>query len=78
MSEFDALLHAATLLRPEIDMKLLPAVLKTHAEWGSHNRSNPYEVFEQTCFSSVYPFTQDHGDVLLKRREKDSLKKIYP
>lgn len=33
---------------------------------------------EQACSSEVYPFTEDHIDVLLNRREMEELKEIYP
>ncbi|KAH9943641.1 hypothetical protein B0H21DRAFT_484231 [Amylocystis lapponica] len=77
LSGFDALLLARAREMGDTDVKLLPVVLTIVCEWGSRCE-DPYEDFEEECWSRVYPFTEDHIDCLLDKQDTAELGDIYP
>ncbi|KAH9942867.1 hypothetical protein B0H21DRAFT_749793 [Amylocystis lapponica] len=78
LSGFDALLLARARAMNDTDVKLLPVAMKIVGFWGSESKEDPYEDFKENCWSNVYPFTEDHIDCLLDRRDDAELGIMYP
>ncbi|OBZ72990.1 hypothetical protein A0H81_07209 [Grifola frondosa] len=68
-SGFDALLLGCASKREDTDVHHLPVILESQAEWGSYSEDDPEEDYEESCESSVYPFTEGHIDALLDGKE---------
>ncbi|KAI0691468.1 hypothetical protein C8T65DRAFT_816903 [Cerioporus squamosus] len=66
LSGFDALLLKAALVLPDVNVRHLPVVLRTHATFGSDDKYDCHEGFEMSCDTTVVPFTRGHIEKLFE------------